>query len=234
MKLINTEIGRSVQLVLPDEVRPVVGMDLPALLQAVAARYGFAKHPAGVEGFATSTGLRFEHGRITIAGLSNTAPIHELSIFNDGVIAVCANTDLADALIDDIFAWAVGLGLLRQPASKRPRQYVSNVIVQFDKLSEGRAERIFRTASLFSAALSEEYGWEDRGSTLQRVSFSIDPNVLPPHRSAALLIERRTNVPYEQNYFFSSAPLRLAPHLALIEAFERELADLGTVCSDQR
>jgi hypothetical protein len=223
MKLVGTEIGRVVQLVVPDEVRPARGLDLPTFLQNVAARYGFMKSPASLEGFSQPAGAKFEFGRFSASSSSDVVAIQELSLFNDGVIATCADTDLSDALVDDFFAWTVALGLLREPISPRPRQYLSNVIVEFDKILPCRFERMFKTASRFNSVLNEHYGWNTQTS-LARLAISADPQSLPQHRAAVLIIERRAAVPYEQNYFWSSAPLRKLSHLALLEAMETELA----------
>ncbi len=223
MKLVGTEIGRVVQIVVPDEVRPVHGLDLPTLLHSVATRYGFMKSPTSVEGFSQPTGAKFEHGRFTVTSSHSVVPIQELSLFNDGVISACADTNLSDALLDDFFAWAVQLGLLRQPLSARPRQYLSNLIVELDRLPPHRLEHMFKTASQFNLALNEHYGWNSP-TGLARIAFSPDPHSLPQHRAAVLIIERRGAVPYEQNYFWSSAPLRRSAHLELLEIMETELA----------
>lgn len=50
MKLVATESGRVVQLVVLDEVRPERGFDLPAFFHKVAMRYGFAKTPTDLGG----------------------------------------------------------------------------------------------------------------------------------------------------------------------------------------
>jgi hypothetical protein len=224
MKLVGTETGRVVQLVVSDEVRPVRGLDLPTFLQNVATRYGFMKSPINLEGFSQPTGAKFEYGRFAIPPSSDVVAIQELSLFNDGVIAACADTDISDALIDEFFAWSAAIGLLRQPISPRPRQYLSNLVVEFDKLPRHRLERIFKTASLFNSALNEHYGW-NCSSSVSRIGISPDPLSLPQHRTATLIVERRGAIPYEQNYFWSSAPLRRAVHIELLEAFESELAD---------
>ena len=218
MKLVGTEIGRVVQLVVPDEVRPVRGLDLPAFLQQVGARYGFVKSPASVDTFYQPTGAKFEFGRFTTS-TSEVAAVRELSLFNDGAIAVCADTDLSDALIDDFVAWAVELRLLRKPLSSRPRQYLSNVIVEFDRVPTLGLERLSKTATQFNSALNKHDGWNSQ-SSLSRIAMSPDPQSLPQHQAAVLAIERRTSVPYDQNYFWSSAPLRLASHLSILETME--------------
>lgn len=223
MKLIGTEAGRVVQLVLPDEVRPMRGLDLPTLFHKVAARYGFAKAPNTLEVFSQPSGAKFEHGRLTHPRISAEIAIPELSLFNDGVIATCADTDLADLLLNDFFSWAIESDLLRPPITSRPRQYLSNLIVQFDRLPPDKLERAFRTAARFDAALNEEYGWRNT-TTLGRLAFAADPQLLPQHRTAVFVLERRGNVPYEQNYFWSSIPLRLSSHLRLLEDAEQDLA----------
>ncbi|HEX3574383.1 MAG TPA: hypothetical protein VHU42_07265 [Rhodopila sp.] len=222
MKLIGSELGRVVHLVVTDEVRPERGFDLPTLFKAAAERYQFTKVPTSLDGFFQPSGVKFEIGRFSAPGLRGSVPILEMSLFNDGVIAACADTNLADRLLDDFFEWAGTAGLLRRPVTARPRTYSSNVVAQFERLPSDKFEHMFRTTSRFNDALRIQYGW-NFPTSLSRLSFSPDPMQLPQHRSALFTIERRGNVGYNQNYFWSAAPLPLELHLGLLEGMEDDL-----------
>jgi hypothetical protein len=45
MQLISTELGKVVQLFVPDEIRPLSGLNIPDFIRLIQERYGFAKVP---------------------------------------------------------------------------------------------------------------------------------------------------------------------------------------------
>jgi hypothetical protein len=148
-----------------------------------------------------------------------------LGVFNDGVIATCADTELADLMVEDFFGWMTGIGLLRPPVTYKHRQFVSNLIVQLDLVPPDKLSRMFRTTSRFDAALNEQYGW-DCATSLHRLTFAADELSLSRHRSALFSIERRANIPYGQNSFWSTAPLPMAAHIRLLEGAEQDLISI--------
>jgi hypothetical protein len=226
MRLLNTDQGRVVQLVSPDEVRPPQGLDLPRLVRAVGARYGFDAVPPDLTGFAQPTGLRFERGRFVTANLGDAA-IFDLSLFNDGIIATCADTNIADALINDATEWLIQADMIRRPIRQRPRTYTSNVIVEFDIALTRILEQFLSTSAKLHDALLQQYGW-DHPTSLQRLAFSADPTNMPPYRNTLFAIERRGSVSFDQRWFWSGAPLPLAIHLDLLKSIEDDFLELSS------
>ncbi len=223
MRLINAETGRVIQLFTADEVRPRLGFDLPKLVHHVVSKYGFSSGPTDTAGLSLSTGLRFEKGRFSAANVGEAA-IEDLSLHNDGIIASCADTDIADRFIDDVVEWLIESALIRQPVTEKPRIYTSNLVVEFDLLPKVLLDRIFRLSDKLREALNDQYGW-DHPTSLHRLAFSSDPSAIPAHRNTLFAIERRANIPFHQNWFWSAAPLPILKHIRLLEAVEREFID---------
>jgi hypothetical protein len=222
MRLIGTEAGRVVQVVHADEVRPSQGFDLPRLVHIVSNKYGFSTTPTDYAGFTQPNGLRFERGRFGTPA-DDVVAILDLSLFNDGIIAGCADTEIADRVVNDVIELLVGSGMIRRPAMLRPRTYTSHVVVEFDRLKDGVLERLFNTGHRLRAALREQYGW-DNDTGLHRIAFSTDPSEIPHYRNTLFAIERRPTIPYREKWFWSVAPLPLFRHLKLLEETEQDLA----------
>jgi hypothetical protein len=226
MRLIGTESGRGVQLVVPDEVRPKHGQDAPVLYNLLAQRYGFAKTPDIQDMFSKGiTVAKYEHGRFSAPDFPVGLPIAALDFYTDGIIATCADTEVVDLLIDDCLEWLIEREFIRPAITKIPRTYFSNLVIQFDQISSEKINSAFKTADRFNSALNEQYGWDYR-TPLGRLQFSADPRDLPQHRTAMFYIERRAGISYDQNWFFSSAPLPTSSHLRLLEGMERDLMDI--------
>src|SRR5215471_10848941 len=99
MKIIATDTGRVVQLIVMEEVRPPSGVYIPALYQAIGDRYGFVAKPQDPQAAITS-GAKFNHGRLITP--NKTYVISENGVYNDGIIVDATNTDDAEIILEDL------------------------------------------------------------------------------------------------------------------------------------
>ncbi|MCR6646484.1 MAG: hypothetical protein NVV62_19195 [Terricaulis sp.] len=157
-------------------------------------------------------------------GVFNGTAIDKFEIYNDGVIVSGAsNTRVFDAFLDDLFSW-IGpeLGLTEVPQLKHGRIYESAVVAELainaDKIAP------------WSKALRKLIGdkWEDAGRPKFEFEFSqlrFGPD--PHERSFAPInfsLERRAGIPFDQNIYFSTAPLRTDDHVEALAALEKSLS----------
>jgi hypothetical protein len=202
-----------------EEIRPFSGIYLPGLIAAIAERYGFAVVPNLAD--AAQQGAKFREGRFTMD--DSFIAIKELGVYNDGIIVAAWNTDDADAIIDDVMNWTSETLKLREPILRPNRRYVSSLVVEFD-ISLDRAFAMFAEfIRTYGEVLKRAYDWEFPVAAA-RIAFSADRTLMPPHTSADLVIERRAGVPFSENRYFSSVPLRTRAHLELLKTFEDLLA----------
>jgi hypothetical protein len=117
----------------------------------------------------------------------------------------------------------IGEGTIRPPITIRPRAYVSNLVVQFEKLAPGKLESIFKAARHLNTLLKERLG-RDGEISMARLAFAADPLLLPPHTQTTFILERRAGASYNSNWFWSSAPVEIDDHLLLLEALENDFA----------
>jgi hypothetical protein len=217
MKIIATEAGRILDLVPLEEFRPPQGIYLPDFISAVMARYDFPLAPNLTE--ATKTGAKFEHGKFIHH--DESIVIKELGIYSDGMICEAFNTDFAEFVLDDFVRWATVTFKLQEPTSLVRRTYTSALVCNFDKSVETALGKLSRTCDLLSQTLSDAYGWKYQYN-LNRLAFNVDPQTIPPLRLTNFILERRLQVSYSENRYFSIAPVKTETHKKLLQAIENE------------
>jgi hypothetical protein len=223
MKIIATDTGRVVQLVVMEEIRPPSGIYMPALYQAVSDRYGFVARPQDLNAAITS-GAKFNHGRLITP--NKTIMISEIGIYNDGVIIDSLNTNDAEIILEDFISWTKNLLGLRDEITKIPRTYSSLVTVEFDRPIETALRGTEILTGSLNTALKNAYGW-DLETNILRFGINADPRSVPPLRNTHFFLERRIGRPYSENRYQSGAPLRTEEHLELLQTIETDLSRLG-------
>jgi hypothetical protein len=220
MKLISSETGQALQLIVMDEARPLSGgVFQPGALARLMQRYRFLSTSAANQTDANQP-MKFQTGVIEIDG--STFLIAALEVYNDGVIINSRNTNDADKIMDDFIQWAITDLHFREPVTKIPRTYQSQVVVslnqslnsfmvQFDKIKD-ITERAFNA---------------DKNSlNLVRLSIGPQPPGTLPYRTT-WQIERRIASPFVPDRYFSTAPLTTPAHLEMLTAIEAAFAARG-------
>jgi hypothetical protein len=216
MKFVASDAGRILDRVAIEEIRPPGGVFVPDFIRALVERYQFAVLPANMAD-AIRDGTKFEHGKLPHEGQS--VVVKELAIYADGVISEAFDTDLADLILDDFFAWATETFKLRERQQPALRTYTSAVVIEFEKEIEPALGKMAEVCGLLSDALKSSYGWEYTYNA-SRLTFSVDPLAIPPYRGTTFMLERRVQTPYSENRFYSAASLRTQDHLKLLQAIE--------------
>lgn len=220
MKLVAYDSVKAVQLFIMEEIRPLHGLHLPSVYNAVAQRYGFATQTSDLSQ-AMTTGMKFAQGTLFTAGRSIV--ILEIHIYNDGIVVSCPTSDDVDAVLDDLMRWAEATIGLRPPQIAQPRRYTSFLTVELDRVPDAKLNRFAATQRALTDAIRETFS-EERRFDLHRIGLAVDPQLVGPFSHTPFFIERRVGVPYAQNRFWSGAPLKTDAHLRVLEIFEAELA----------
>jgi hypothetical protein len=215
MRLIATENGQIYQPFVGDEVRPASGFYLPDLLRGLAERYGFMTIPNWVD--VTKEGAKYSQGRLLTGG--EIIEIKSLQFYPDGIIVTAWNTEDADKTLDDVIAWVTDTFRFKEPITPRPRRYTSTVIIEFDHTVDTLLDKFHEFRQTLATAYAETYG--NVVLETSRLAFSTDPSRMPPLTKAEFTIERRADIPYSQNRYFSAATTRTQTHLQLLQDFER-------------
>src|SRR5262249_33864561 len=126
MKLIPTELGKVVQLFVPDEIRPLSGLNMPDFIRLIEERYGFAKVPELKQ--VAECGAKFQTGRLKSG--NKTINILELAVFNDGVVVNSFHTDEAEFVLEDFISWAKKTFNCRDAETEKLRTFESRLVIE--------------------------------------------------------------------------------------------------------
>jgi hypothetical protein len=211
MKIQSTD-AQAWWIALPDEIRPVRGIDGPKLATGLQSIFNFLS-PAIEKG----GGVEFLNGRL--ADADHDILITKLALFNDGLnIQVPTNTDDAEIVLQKALAFAFDFGV-RRPTSDALHFYQSTVIADF----EYALESILPGALLRKISKALPIAGE---SHLLNIATNFDAEKIVDGRWRGInptlfRIDRRASVPYDLNRYFCLANMTSADHIQILNDFEK-------------
>jgi len=223
MKLIASVQGTVAVRVSNDEVIPERGLLQRDLVQFVGNCYNFLVRPNIALGMTQP--LVFQQGKF-IKDEGDEYPISQLTVFGDGDAITARSTEISDFILDDFLRKLdEGLGY-RFEKSSQMRLYVSNVAVEFG----AGLEEYIQALHMIEDILNNEIPRDDVPFKTKRLAFGYGDATQPAlpsldeFKNADFLIERRAGEPYSKNRYFSSAPLRTADHVRVLEQIEKSFS----------
>lgn len=211
------------QVLRAETLRPVVipgPVYLPKVLAALKERYGFVRMPTPEQALSadSATGIVMSHGAWD-AGGGRTVLIREVKILLQAVTVDAADsTDDAELVFSDFLSWAESFGLKVIQIDPKRRAYASHIECTLDAPLDHGFRMLDAIGSRIASFLTE-YNWHDQQLPPLRV-HSVGMNLELPLLSD-FGVARRLNIPYDQNVYFSQAPLTTRDHTAVLEEFER-------------
>jgi hypothetical protein len=210
MQLLAIEMSRIVFLM--QALRPLGQVYIPDAIAKIKERYAFVKVPNPDQAIP----LTFSIGKF------REAQIAEFSIYNDGLIASSnSNTNLLDAFIEDLLEWAAKeFSIEPLPGTKPERFYESSVVVRAQNdlvkgTTPGFDVRSVINQAMKSASITAPLN-------LSGLVFDFDSkDFMGKRKPVKLIVDRRINVPFSENIFFSQAPFRTDDHLEVLTHIER-------------
>jgi hypothetical protein len=219
LKVIAHDSGRVVVLVDILEFGWGNGATSLDLLREAQERYNFAVATDLTKRANREDPLRFEHGSF------GEIAIALFEVHQQGLIAECSTTENAEAFIEDLVSWgAEAFGLARADKGAK-RIYTSNLVVQFGSNASGLLSNFASISGALAGALRDLYKIEIPPE-LSRITIKPDPERLPPRISGLLpdfVLERRVFAPYEEQKFYSVAPLPTKAHEKLLKLIDTAL-----------
>jgi len=201
------------------ELNPNGRVYYPHLVDALVRRYGFTTFPQKPEDFDEAKGVKFLNGRL------GNKTIDQIIIFNNGlVLDTRISTDESKELLREALVWASReLGANFHDGMTKQTNYLSQLIFYSNSPLQKISPVLNRAASKVTDIVSGRderlHKYEVTGVT---ITFDQLTAVRKPH---SFTLERRENTRFEENKFFSSAPLETKQHIELLEEIEAELED---------
>ncbi|HTT76779.1 MAG TPA: hypothetical protein VMF50_12470 [Candidatus Binataceae bacterium] len=215
MEIRNIILARSVQAI--KTAGGTVGY-LPDIVKEIKAKYGFLSAPKEEDLVPSDSpkGAEFKHGKLIVD--ERTIVIDRFAIFNDGlVVDTASSTDDTDLFLDDLAQWAKTA--IPKVSSSGPRYYVSQIEVKMKPLEAYVPS--FRPAGEKVTALLSTYGINVPRYEVSSVHLFFDQLGRIPPQPGQFFFERRANIPYDDNVWFSQAPVKTTDHVALLKGFEK-------------
>ena len=214
MQLSAVHLARIIFFIEVIDLNPRGAAYYPEIVRALVERYGFQKFPQKAEEFDESKGVTFEQGRVS------DVTIDKLIIYQNGLqLDTNRDTEHSEEILASALIWATeSLKLVYKPEMVRRKAYVS----QFSFYSQAPILRTNAALNDIAAKMSKSVSETLEGNyEFQPTAILIGQN--PASRGfpvSAFSIERRAQIPFSDNKYFSAAPLPTALHLALVSEYE--------------
>jgi hypothetical protein len=227
MKVVAILQGASLLRMSQDDVMPTSGVPLPQVVNLLNATYKFAATPgipAGVQ-LQLLPILQFQNGELTKG--SERFSVVQLTIMNNGIVAVSNTTSGSDAIIEDIISLLdTSLGF-RIAASQNRLTHYSNLVVEFDRGVEECIAAIGRMEDIINDTTQQTSPgpFKIKRLTFGREAYNAPEVMLTATIDAAekadFLIERRVGSSFSENRYYSGAPFSTTDHVRVLETMER-------------
>jgi hypothetical protein len=214
MKVRQVVLARSLQML--KSPTGTVGY-LPDVVQEIKSKYGFLVAPKDEELLDSSKGAVFRHGKLAVSGI--TIIIDRFTLFNDGVVAdTASSTEDCDRFLTNIIEWAKTA--IPKAEARDPRYYLSQLEIHLNVPLEQYAPA-FRPIGENITNLLGRYGISAPRYEVSALNLHFDQLGKTNPQPGAFFIDRRLNVPFAENVWFSQAPLKTGDHITLLQGLER-------------
>jgi|GEM_PF-2977938 len=221
MEIIAYPQAREILLVRTEQILPPGGLYVPDLFAAIALRYEFQTAPQGNTSIdQLLDGAKFVTGKLELADRDEApfeVPIQELTVYNNGLVAIAHKSEDAQAFLNDLFSWGELMFGLRPPIpseSWKNRLCASQIVVQFEQSVDDLLSKFQSITKLIEAQMRLLYPTIGSPLYLKNLTIDYDKATVPSNLDTLVgfFIERRVGVPFADNVIFSQAPLPTDQH----------------------
>jgi hypothetical protein len=214
-------LARTLAYVESFDLNPRGHASYPDLVQGLVERYKFQKFPKQFDEFDEAKGVVFEEGRF------GGKVIQKFTIFTTLLaLETRSNTSDSQQIIEDMLVWgAKKYGLVYAPGMIKHFGYISDLTFYSDVPILGAAcQPLIDLATKTGEALSEIHK-EPFKYYPANLAVGHDP-LTRKNGIASFVITRRAESKWEENKYFSEAPLPTDMHIAFLESFETGIRNI--------
>jgi hypothetical protein len=221
VKVIGPDGARLIFFFQPEEIRPVTGTYAPEIVRMLKHRYAFEVAPDLQKAGGDLSTLTFKIGMMR----SHDPPfaIHELTALQTAIVVDCLTTDQCEIFLEDALSWGQETVGWRRPVTTRFR-YFSAVVIELEADELSFLGKLQSICDIFAAAFENEYKAQIPQFSIRNLTFSPDPLLTPAVVGQTdVSIQRRADVPFENNRFFCTGPFRTERLIDALQKAERVL-----------
>lgn len=200
------------------------GLYLHDANKTLIERYGFVNVPTKLEEYDENKGVTFRHGKFSVRTAEGTRDIviDSFQVFNNGLLAdTRSDTADADQFLDDVITWGMKTwGAIIHDSQPMEKTFLSNLEISLTK----PLATYLPSSGLLGGEISRyltAYGLKHESYEATGLVLHFDKTTLPNSLLTNFTLARREGVPFKTGLFFSSAPLKTADHIALIEKLDK-------------
>jgi hypothetical protein len=218
MQLLSVGIAKSIWLFDINELNPTGKSIFPDILSWIGDKYSFQTFPKSVGDLdAEKKGYLFKTGEFQN---DDGAIAVNFSLFGDGVIAeTWASTEKGDAFLEELLRSAGSKYGLVRPNTIR-KQYISEVTIRLEHALGKLNSKIAHFNDTLNGIFARHHLPQFE---LTGMLFAPDTSATA-YRPPGFQIERKLNVPFNENRFWSKSPFTTKDHLFALEEFEKLLS----------
>ena len=194
---------------------------LPDAMKALVERYGFVGVPTTREEFFPtdpSTGITFRHGKLVLP--DRTIIIDFLQIYQNGLLVTTrTNTSDSDLVIEDVFKWATDTFNTKYEPVRPGFVHSSQLEVRFELSLPELVPVVSSVGNAVTNRLDDFFEIRPRYELIS-LNFWFDKTKFPNIAPTAVRIDRREAVAFEQEVYWSEAPLSTQDHIEVLAEFE--------------
>ncbi len=217
MRLVAVVKARSLAMIELDSLGFGGHIRLADCVTPIVGRYDFLRYPNEPKDFDIDKGIRFEQGK------SGNLLIDALVVYEQAIlIDTLSSTDDSKRLVGEMLEWGNSeLGLTFSPENIRRWGHISHLIFETDipllpRLSPP-LQRLAEKTSVITNQIFDGLPYE-----LSQVYVGHDPMVRK-NAIASFMIQHRVNTRFEENHYFSEAPLPTHLHIQFLEELEQDI-----------
>lgn len=211
-----------------NDLNPNGRLFFPDLVPLIVERFRFSTFPQKHEDFNEAKGIVFADGYI-----SGNA-INRLTVWADGIgIDVRSSTDEGKAIVQETLQWlSESVGLNYGADTIRRWGYVSELTFHSDIDMLSLNPALDRLCEKIGTYIE---GPKDKKYIFRPINVEMTfDRYMHPWTQATFAIQRRGGAPFEENKYFSQAPLETSVHLELLKSLEDDFKGLKTNRSNRK
>jgi hypothetical protein len=192
-----------------------VDLFITDVVDELRRRYRFLEVPSRADEIGADKVLRFGLGRF------EAATIEKLEVYDTGLVARGAvETEVLDRFLEDVSGWASGTQHVKiDPSQPVARGYLSTLEVTptLDLSKWTKGLDAFR--EMLSTMVAAQ-GFSIEPYEMVSMAMQSDKEKAHPLHPGRFVLERRAGRPFDDNVFFSEAPVATSDHKKLLDLLE--------------
>ena len=183
------------------------------LTKGIAGKYKFWESPQKVTDYNLETGIHF------LNGYFENVLIDKFAIFSNGFLFEGkVATELLEAFADDVIAFITQeTGIALQPDIRDT--FHSSIEVSANLKMSSKFKQFSALGEAIAKTL-KSYGHETPDYQISLIGLHCDVWGATGYRPTPFTFDRRAGSAHDKNLYFSSAPLKTADHLKILEMLE--------------